>query len=79
MIKLVKHLRPPAGTAAATPAPPQEGLATPPATPGDLPSPKAPPSWGALSKRLMGHLSAVESEDGQPSMPSHSKTTSLQR
>lgn len=79
-IKLVKHLRPPATAAAAPPAHPQEGKAAPPAQPtGDLPSPSPQPSWGALSKRLMGQLAAVESDEGQPTMPGHSKTTGLQR
>lgn len=80
MIKFVKHLRPPADSATAPLAHPQEGTATPPAaTSGDIPSPKPTPSWGALSKRLMGHLAAVESDDSQPAMPSHGKTTGLQR
>lgn len=75
MMKLVKHLRP----AAAPPAPPQDGVATPLAKSGDLPSPNPPPSWGALSQRLMGQLAAVESDATQPTMPSHSKIVSHQR
>ena len=80
MMKLVRHLRP-----AVIPAPvPDETAVAATETPlaaSHEPAleTKRPTTWGAVSQRLLGHLAAVESDGGQPSMPNHSKTSSQSR